>query len=128
MAKNLQKSTLSNNEIDENFKGIYLYNSNLNTIKLNQIVGNGGGIYLEDSIRNIIQKNNIYANEMDTFHINAFRNKWKRNFWNNVTIPHIIPGLYYIDRGDYFGAPPPIIIPLISWDLHPVKNAYHWGE
>lgn len=127
VAINLQKSTILNNEIDENFKGIYLYQSHLNTIMLNQIVRNGEGIYLEKSIRNIIQKNNIYANDIDTFYINAFRNNWKKNFWNDVTIPHIIPGIYYIDRGDYRGAPPPIIIPLLSWDFFPAKNAYHWG-
>lgn len=121
---NSNTNLLSTNEIKDNRFGIELVGADRNIISLNNIHKNKAGVYLEACRKNMIIKNNIFNNEEDAFFVNAVRNKWSGNYWNKIQYPYLISGMLYIDRGDYWGAPPPIMIPLLQFDWFPAQNPY----
>jgi parallel beta-helix repeat protein len=125
---NSNKNIITNNEINENIDGIYLFKSNKNNIILNHIINNNDGIYIEECSKNIITKNNLFENHLNSFFKNAINNQWKKNYWNKTSFPYLITGIYYREGGEYFGAPPPITIPLLKFDWLPAKKPYNWRE
>ncbi len=75
--------------------GIYIRGaSNKNIIQLNTIKNNSLGLELRDSHKNKITRNNFIDNEKQVCFYNSFLNKWRRNYWNDLSLflPKIIKG------------------------------------
>ena len=130
-------NNIKNNFITNNrYNGIIIEYSNRNTIKFNEIRENDYGIYFYDYIEwewefpltsksNKIIKNNIFQNrKQDAFFHNSIFNKWNNNYWGMTVLYYPIEGEIYLERGWHMGAPPPIDMPWVLYDLNPAKKSY----
>lgn len=116
------RHTISGNIIDNNVQAIFARDFTFSKISGNDIKYNENGIFLDFSQLNIISKNNIYKSYYkNAFFKDSFFNLWRRNYWNKLIGPKIIPGASYHYPGHFA---PPIIIPLFMVDLRPAKISY----
>jgi parallel beta-helix repeat protein len=124
---NLQSSNeniIIDNEISFNQGfGLQIYVSNDNIISGNNINKNYNGIRLDDSNSNKINNNNFIGNLENAFFIDCKYTKWNSNYWGRSRIfPKVIRGsITIVPPG--FGTPGKYL-PWFNFDWYPAKEQH----
>ena len=111
-------SKIKGNIVNDNGEcGVYLRGASNNNIinGKNTIRNNTYGIKLANSKKNQITNNNFINNSKQAYIFNAFRTKWKHNYWDDI--PRILPKIIRGHIGHRR-------ILYINIDWHPRRNPY----
>jgi len=87
MLRTIQDSTIENNVVAGNARGLFIYDAEYNTLRGNVVLDNAVGVHLSaGSTRNVVDGNDFIANREQVRYVGARDEAWggeAGNFWNN---------------------------------------------
>lgn len=87
MLRTIQDSTIENNVVAGNARGLFIYDAEYNTLRGNVVLDNAVGVHLSaGSTRNVVDGNDFIANREQVRYVGARDEVWggdAGNFWSN---------------------------------------------